>query len=55
MAEKDVTTATHIVIQGLCCNARGGHFAVRVQVSPRMSDLVEGEETTDKYYLSVTV
>jgi hypothetical protein len=51
LVAEDVTTATHIIIQGLCCNVGGQHFAVRVQVGPRLQDLVEGEETDDKYYL----
>jgi hypothetical protein len=51
LAAEDINTASHVIIQGLCSNAGGAHFAVRVQVGPRLQDLVEGEEVEDKYYL----
>jgi hypothetical protein len=52
LAEHEINTGSHIIVQGLYSRSAGGrHFAVRVQTGIRLCDLTEGEVPHDKYYI----
>jgi hypothetical protein len=51
LADRDITTASHIILRGLCCNAGGSHFAAAAQVGSRTQDVIEGVIPEDKYYI----